>query len=421
MTSATAKKTVLLIEPGSSLKKDILLQLAGLCNLVIATNAETTWIKDAIPASNLLITDPYCFNKLYYDVVSYTCINNLQFNAAITFYEHAVMQTSMLAAALGLPHTPFETVFNSSINKINMRNTLNKCGLSKIKFLSSNRLDLQSDIHKFPKPCVIKPLFGSDSYGVRKIKDDSEIPAYIDQLAKELVVDKERSFLYKSDVLIMEEYVEGKLLSIDGIIVDKNILCFDPIEVFSSPEPYFVQYENRFPSSLNSTQIDNVKNYVISCLQALKFNNTGYHAEVKFKDDNEIEIIEIAARAPGGQLINAHKIINGFDFASQTLDLYLGMKIDLKRISRKDECALIQKGVFPQNPGVLKKLDGIERISSIQELNRFMQLAKVGDMVKNYPDDYPSPIYFYELVGKDIAALNNISQKIESDIMISVS
>lgn len=388
--------------------------------MVVASSAHTAWIKDILPAENIITTDPYYFNKLYYDTVSYASINNIRFDAVITFYEHAVLQTSLLGAALGLLHTPLEAVLNSSINKINMRDTLVKAGLSKITFAASNKSDLLKDIGTFPKPCIIKPLFGSDSYGVRKINDASEIPAYIDQFTKELTTDKESSFLYKSDVLLVEEYIEGRLFSVDGLVANGNIVCLDPIEVFSSPEPYFAQYENRFPSSLNDVQVKAVKNHVTSCLSALKFDNTAYHAEVKVKDNNQIEIIEIAARAPGGQLMAAHKIIHNFDFVLKILDLHLGTNAHPESFPCNTKCALIQKGVFSANGGTLKALEGTENSLSITELIRFVQVTEAGDRIKTYPDDYPVPLYFYELTGNDLEALKEISQEIERNIVVSV-
>lgn len=106
--------------------------------------------------------------------------NNLKFDAILTFDEHLVLQTSIIAQAFGCIATPIKTIMHSSSNKLLFRQQYNMC-YSKKLIKTAIKVIKKEDLLKTTlssKNYVIKPLFGNNSYGVKKFHQTKILQIY---------------------------------------------------------------------------------------------------------------------------------------------------------------------------------------------------------------------------------------------------
>lgn len=92
-------------------------------------------------------------------------------------------------------------------------------------------------LNKISLPCFVKPNQGGSSVGMSKVKESNELMSAIDKAFKE---DSE---------VIVEEFIEGRELTIGVFKYKKEILTFPITEIISKKE--FFDYEAKYNPKLN--------------------------------------------------------------------------------------------------------------------------------------------------------------------------
>lgn len=409
-------KKVLLIGLGNKNPKNqfILKQLKKM-NLdfyFLKSYQDENWFTDIIDKNHIFLTDVYNPTRAISDLSVIIQKNNLKFDAIFTFDEHLVLQTSVIAQFFGCIATPIETISASSANKLTFRNKYNKiCNKNLIKSAIEIIDNIEENTILSDKDLVIKPLFGNNSYGVKKIYagKSNNIKQYVNQSWS---TKQEESYKNFNGVFLLEEYIKGTTFSVDGI-VQNNVVLFAGINQFGySPEPYFFQVSNTIPPVLDKIQQEKIYKTISHSLKELKYNNTPFHAEIKYTD-KKIYIIEIACRAPGGQIMKGYEQAYGYNFVKQVINLYLGKPVSF--IKKKNNHVL-QKGVYiPQNCSI-KDFYIPEQTPKCKE---FVRILNKGDK-NSYPIS-ATPVYYYALTERNKDKIYVKSHKIENDIKITIS
>jgi len=386
--------------------------------LYVAAGENRDWIYSVLPPEQVLITDPYNMQILLPDILLFSESHNIGFDGVLTFFEHGVLQTALVAKSLGLKGIEPIAALRSSLNKISMRNILVGSGLSRLMFSVATSLeDLVNHVKKIGFPCVIKPYRGNNSYGVRKISDTGDIQSYISQYILECSPEREKVFSYKRDVFLIEEYCSGTVLSIDGISSEGKIHFAGIVEIGMSDEPYFIQKENYFPSRLTSSQCDECFSFVEEIIRVLSLNECAFHAEARMAP-NGFELMEIAARPPGGHLITLYKKALGINLAHQTANLALNRPVDL---SPRTYNGVLQRGVFIDTGSILTKAVGYKALQKNKHVFEFLEVTKAGERILHHPKSYPKPIYYYGISGSDRPVLEDIARKLEAEVCLTIS
>lgn len=414
-----SKQNFLLIEHGGARKQFTLkaLKQKGL-NVYLACTTFPDWAASILPKDNVLITDTYNSVKLLSDVVAFFESKKVNINAIGTFYEHTVAQTADLARALNLIGLDPGAARRSSHNKLLMRITCRKAGIQTPNFKVVKGLDiknLQSAIREVGYPSVIKPIFGAESYGTVKIENDSEIKKAIGEIKLNTTTDKKEVFKNFTETFLVEEYLSGTVVSVDGVVQDKKIMVAGMVEFVMGPEPRFTQEANFIPTRLDKKICSSCKTMAKRVIKALGFDNCGFHCELRVTQKGPI-LIEIAARLPGGPLQPGYEKAHGIDLTSVLIDIWLGRKIKLKPSTQR---FVIQKAVFPRQKGQIVGVTGINEVKRMKGLWDFAEISHRGEDVVTYPD-IPKPFYFYAAAASNPKSLEFLSQKIEMMITYEV-
>jgi hypothetical protein len=414
-------KNFLLVEHGEERKRFTLEALVreGV-NLFIATSSTPEWLTDYTPAENIIRTDPYNSFRLLTDVVAYSEVRGISFDAIGTFPEHAVIQTADTAYALGLPGLDPRAARRSSSNKLLMKKRCREAGIRVarsrvIPSLDRNQLELA--IRELGTPCVIKPIFGSDSYGVVKIERGSDLDAVANEITNNTRASKAEVFKNFGGTFLLEEYVPGTMISVDGIVSSGDILFAGAVEYVMGPEPHFTQEANYIPARIEPRALDSAKALVTDGIRALGFDNTGFHCELRLGANGPV-LIEIAARLPGGPLQLGYRKATGIDLTREILHVWFGEKSSFVPSRARH---VLQKAVFPRTTGTIR-MPSVAAPSSTADdeaLWDFKLFVRDGEQTRTYPD-IPRPLYYYALEAATAQELQQLSERVEASIAIEV-
>lgn len=281
-----------------------------------------------------------------------------------------LVMMARIAKELNLPFFSEETAIIST-DKLLMKQKFIEAGIS-----CANGF-LINDIHKLSEfdisfPIIVKPRDNSGSRGVIYCEKFSEV---------ESAVREALQYTKKGNVLI-EEYIEGKEYSVEGIHYNGQHHVVQITEKTTTNFPYNVELSHVQPADITEEQQSQVKELIKKVAQALMFNNCASHTEIKINSKG-IFIIETSPRLGG-------------DFISSTLvPLSTGINMEDILIVISTSNALDESCLNP----ILSKCSGIKyfnlplgivsQIKSLNDLNNIRGIIdwhfdlNIGDKVNN--------------------------------------
>lgn len=219
--------------------------------------------------------------------------------------ETPVRTQAYVANKLGVPGIG-EDKAELFTNKYLMRQKCKEIGIDTIKFKLVDNVD---DAIKFYKEVgntmIMKPIDSAGSRGVVKI----------DNL--QTIIDK---FEYsesasKTGKVIIEEYIPGKELLIDGVVVNgiyQSLICGEYIKC--NVPGVFSEYMGKYPAEITEEQYEQVDKLVKKIIEGFGLPWGRTHTEVKINDSG-VWLMETAARG-GGRYISSGIVPMKTDFDS---------------------------------------------------------------------------------------------------------
>jgi len=414
------KKNFLLVEHGGHRKQftlDALLEED--INIFVATSNVPDWLIEYVPAEQIIETDTYNSVRLLTDVVTYFESHDIHLDAIGTFFEHTVTQTADVARALGLIGLDPGAARRSSSNKLLMRIYCRNAGIPTPRFKVIPSLEIKgltTAIEDVGIPCVLKPIFGSESYGTVKIEDGYDIDAILQEITTNTGEEKKEVFKNFSGAFLVEEYLPGPVISVDGIVENHNVHIVGIVEFIMGPEPRFTQEANYIPARLNDGLSEQARAMAKTIIKTLGFDNCGFHCEMRLTPDRGPVLLEIAARLPGGPLQPGHQKASGINLTKELLNVWLGNPTTIKPTANN---RILQKAVFPRKKGTIGRIHIPDSLSSNENIWGLTLIVNEGEEVVTYPD-IPKPFYYYAITASSPEELAQLSALIESDIIIEV-
>lgn len=253
---------------------------------------------------------------------------------------------------------------------------------------SMNDLDCAIETVGFPAVC--KPVDAAGSVNVIKVENKVDFI----HAAERILLKSDVLWGYPlSNELLLEEYIEGKEYSIEGIIHNKKVTYFSITEKFVSNQIDFIEIGHIVNSPLPDHLKNNIQLYINQVIDALGADHCPFHAEIRLNQDHEPVLMEIAARLAGdkiGDLINLSRSANYFDYVYAA---YLG-----------EDLLLEDHPVF---------FSGI-RFFYRPDINQYKQVNGV-ELAKQYPIEdiaiYYSPTTFIPDFPKPLRRLGHVIAK----------
>ena len=302
-------------------------------------------------------------------------------NGVMTHAVEIPQVVAKIAKKLGLPGISPE-VAERATNKWKRLRCLTKNAIPCAKFEIARTIEeAERKVDKIGFPVVFKPVDNAGARGVIKVSGKKEIKNAFTHTKK-----------YTSkDVILIEEYLEGKELSTESIIYDDKIYSV----AFSDRNynkknfyPFFIEDGGEMPTSLSERELLKVIKTVNSAIKALGINWGVAKGDIIIGSDGKVKIIEMATRTSGGRFCSLKvPLSTGINMLRPLILMTVGVKPDLDDLTPKFSKGIAERFIFPR-PGRLIDIKGIEEAEKMDGIYKVHidEDVRVGKIIEPVTD-----------------------------------
>lgn len=230
--------------------------------------------------------------------------------------EAVVPCIAYLAEHLGLAQYNSQQSTCLSTNKLAMKNRFKEQGIPTTDFIvTDHTVDLP-----FSYPVVVKSIDRAGKFGITKVKS----PLFLED-----AINYGLEGNASENKVLVEKCASGKEWTVEAISYagQHHILTFT--EKWSGP-PHFVEEMHLQPAPIPKDLEARLRTLIPQVLDALEIKYGPSHTELRV-DENNINIIEVAARIVADNIWQCMLISTGMDWIQMMFDIAIGKKPDLAR------------------------------------------------------------------------------------------
>ena len=275
---------------------------------------------------------------------------NLRPDRVECLWEPCVVLAAKVRQALGMPGMTPEVAIGFRDKPI-MKQRLVAAGLRVPRFARvRNAQEAFTAAHEIGYPVCVKPVAGAGSADTYRVGDDAELRTVLAAVGHHPEIN-------------LEEFIEGEEFTYDTV-------CIDGEPVFESVAQYHPKpLEGRSHEWITPAQIvfrDPFQPALMpgielgrKVLKALGMTTGFTHMEWYKKPSGEAVFGEIAARSPGGKLVDQMNYANDFDVYRETARTICWRSFEAKP-QRRYHCAALFKRA--QGQGKIRRIEGLDEI-----------------------------------------------------------
>ena len=309
----------------------------------------------------------------------------LPLDAVIAVDEETEMAAAAISEELGLPHNPPEAAVRARL-KHRMREALAASGVSQPSFTIARTTDdpgLLAGGLGFP--LVLKPVFLSGSRGVVRADDRDAFISRFERLRAFLSEPDLRAHGGENwDVVLLEEYVEGREVALEGILTQGRLR---PLALFDKPDPlvgpFFEETIYVTPSRLPQAIQREILRVSAESARAIGLRHGAIHAELRIRDDENPVTIEIAGRSIGGLCSRTLRFGLGISLEELLLRHALGRNVD--DLTREEGASGVMMIPIPK-AGKLEAVRGVEEARAVPGVEEITITAHPGKILVPLPE-----------------------------------
>lgn len=332
---------------------------------------------------------------------------SLPFDGVITFWDRDVVPVAITAQTLGLKGSRLEAAERAR-NKARMRESLKFAHVPHPKF---ERFASWDELYHAAKhmtyPLIIKPVGASASKGIFKVLGSEDLYPSFEKLLRSTTPDHDIMFSFYRNEYIVEEFMDGQEVSVEGVIADGSIYFAGITEKWT--DGFFEEYQHAFPARLTKKLENEILYVTRKGIEALELDNCGFHAEVMITGEG-CKIVEINGRL-GGDFITTHLVplAKGINITEANLLAVLGEKFNFSPSRNKGACV---KFLIAEKEGIVKEWQGAESVRDMPGVIDFVLEKKQGDYVGLPPSKFhDSRIAYVITEGEDTGAAIEYAEK----------
>ena len=246
------------------------------------------------------------------------------------------------------------------------------------------------DICQFSFPVVVKPTDSSGGRGITIAKNAEELKFSID-LAKSFTVNNNR--------IIIEEFIEGTEVTVEGLANNGNIQLLTYSDKIKPDSKYRVATSLNYPAFFNDSVKDKIFSIVTSASESLGISNGAIHAELIVSyDEREIKIVELGARGGGGHVFGKIiEAVTGIDAPKEYVNILLDKKPSLNP-TKSQGC--VYRFFNPETHGILKSIEYDKSLFEKDFVLDYGFTIKIGDNYEGLSNSLKR-IGFIVISGRD--------------------
>lgn len=226
-----------------------------------------------------------------------TLAGRVGLDAVVAVDDGAVQAAAAIALKLGLRGNPVDAVA-ATRDKLRLRQSLARSGFEQQSWWPWTQAEEPEEVRY---PAVVKPLDQAASRGVIRVEDRRSLRRAGSRIRAQLGADPGCQSLPHPIPLLVEEFVPGPEVALEGVLLDGRLLT---LAVYDKPEPldgpYFEETIYTVPSELAAQQLGAARRCVEEAVRALGLLQGAVHAEVRLGGPVP-RLVDIASRSIGGR------------------------------------------------------------------------------------------------------------------------
>ena len=372
---------VILIIPSASYRTSAFINAIEKLDLKVLVISDKSQVFSGKHPDNLLIMNFHHWKDRIDEITEWSERNGLK--AVVGVDEESIVLAANLSKCLKVEHNPVESVLLTK-DKYLMRIELKKAGVNSPWFNCFSIHDsLIKNINKISFPCVIKPTFLSASRGVIRVNTIKELANGIKTI-KELLSLKEirERGGEKSDWILVEEYIPGKEIAIEGIVSEGKLKV---LAVFDKPEPLegptFEETIIVTPTSLSEKNQFSLFETAQNAVKALGIVKGPVHVEVRINSSGNY-ILECASRSIGGLCSKVLEFQGGMSLEELILRSYLGRNVEKSKLTGSARGVMMMP---TEKMGILKEMRGVDDALNVKGVTDLKIIIKPGEKLEPLP------------------------------------
>jgi biotin carboxylase len=305
-------------------------------------------------------------------------------HAVVAVDSPMLLLAAAVAARLGLPHNAVDAVV-AAMDKAKQRRLWAAAGVTQPAFrvISSGagEGDVKRAADEVGFPCVVKAVSLSGSRGVLRADDAADTIASAARI-REVLTEAGRP---NDEPLLIEEYVPGWEVSIDGLLTDG---AFEDIAVFDKPDtpagPTFEETVLVTPSRLPERILDAALSTAGRAADALGLTWGPIHAELRIDDRRDAAtpaMIELGARSIGGLCSRALRFLDGVSLEEMVVANALGRRVNPPLVDRPSGVLMLPV----ERDGVLQSVEGRAEAAAVPGITGLSITVPMGQAVNPLP------------------------------------
>ncbi len=297
-----------------------------------------------------------------------------------------LVMAAAVAARMGVAHNPVDAVL-ASTDKATQRHRWAAAGVAQPAFrvvpADASQDAVQDAAAQVGFPCVVKAGSLSASQGVLRADDGAGAVAAAGRIRR-ILGGVGRP---PDEALLVEEYVPGWELSIDGLLAGGDLTVtavFDKPDTPAGPtfEETVLVTPSRLPQPILSATIDTAER----AARALGLRYGPIHAELRLdardRRRQRPTMLELAARSIGGLCSRALRFMDGQSLEELVLANALGRRVTPRRLARPAGVLMLPVG----RAGVLRAVHGRTQAAATPGITGLSITIPVGQDVHPLPE-----------------------------------
>ena len=291
---------------------------------------------------------------------------------------------ALVGEKMGLLHNPAEAVLNAT-DKARQRQRWAAAGVAQPSFRAVPAAATQDSIRRAVMevglPCVVKAVSLSASQGVLRADNPDAALAAAGRIRQILAAAGRGG----QEPLLVEAYLPGPELSIDGLLAGGDLTVFD--KPATPGGPTFEETLLLTPSQLPDPVLAAAITTAGQAARALGLTNGPIHAELRIDERGSPvrpAMLELAARSIGGLCSRALRFPGGTTLEELVLANALGQPAPATGHDPARPCGVFMLPV--PHPGVLRAVDGRDRAAAVPGITGVTITIPTGQRVLPLPE-----------------------------------
>jgi len=291
--------------------------------------------------------------------------------------DRAVPVVAAIAEARGLPGIGVETA-HLMTHKVAMRRRLADAGVPQPRFAAIRSLsERRRAADEVGFPAVLKPADSGGQRGLFRVESVDDIDAHLHEALR----------ASPTGEAILEQYIEGT--EMNGIVIARSDDAI-PLTLSDRLRPpgvgFGVGWIHVYPATTFGAQLEESERVAVHTVHALGLHNAIAFPQLIATPDGRVQVVECAARIPGGQMADLVRFAVGVDLVDVQIRMALGEELpdELVHAHFKQPLAI---RFFTAEPGPLptgrvKRIGTLDKVLAFPGVVQADVYLQVGETIR---------------------------------------